>query len=133
MPTAKILSGIGRFRDHYQQNLTLFERLATQGQAPAVLWIGCSDSRVVPEVITSAEPGELFVLRNIANVIPPYGTGETSAGAAIEYAIRHLHVSHAVVCGHTDCGGIKALGKPLDMGHEPHVVRWLEHARPAAT
>lgn len=133
MPTAKILSGIGRFGDYYQQNRALFERLVTQGQAPQVLWIGCSDSRIVPELITGAEPGDLFVVRNVANIVPPYGMGETSAGAAIEYAIRHLHVPHAVICGHTNCGGIKALGSALDASHEPHVIRWIEHARSAAT
>ncbi|MBN1657856.1 MAG: carbonic anhydrase [Anaerolineae bacterium] len=133
MPTPKILRGIERSRGYYEQNRALFDRLVAEGQAPQVLWIGCSDSRIVPELITGAEPGDLFVVRNVANVVPPYGTGETSAGAAIEYAIRHLHVPHAVICGHTDCGGIKALGAPLDLGHEPHIVRWVEHARPAAT
>jgi carbonic anhydrase len=133
MPTAKILSGIERSRGYYEQSRPLFQKLLAEGQAPQVLWIGCSDSRIVPELIAGAEPGDLFVMRNVANIVPPYGTGQTSSGAAIEYAIRHLHVPHAVICGHTDCGGIKALGSRLDLSREPHVVQWIEHARPAAT
>lgn len=133
MPTPEILSRIERSRNYYEQNRALFERLVTEGQAPQVLWIGCSDSRIVPEVITGAQPGDLFVVRNVANIVPPYGTGEVSPGAAIEYAVLHLHVPHIVICGHTDCGGIKALGGPLDLGGEPHLVRWVELARPAAT
>jgi len=133
MPTDKILNGVERFRGYRQQNRALFDRLATEGQAPQVLWIGCSDSRIVPEVITGAEPGDLFVVRNIANIVPPYGTGQTSPGAAIEYAVRHLHVPQIVLCGHTDCGGIRALGTQLDQSREPHIVSWIEHVRPAVT
>lgn len=133
MPTNRILAGIGHFGDYYAQNEALFRRLAIEGQSPRVLWIGCSDSRVVPEIITGADPGELFVVRNVGNVIPPYGIGQTSSGAAIEYAIQHLHVPHAVICGHTDCAGINALNHPLDLSREPHLARWVEHARPAAT
>jgi carbonic anhydrase len=133
MPTPKILDGIGRFQDHFQGNRELFESLATRGQAPEVLFISCSDSRVVPDLITGAEPGDLFVLRTVANLVPPYGTGEMSVGAAVEYAILHLHQGHIVVCGHTDCGGIKALDTPPDWSREPHMARWIEHARPAKT
>lgn len=133
MPTAKILAGVGRFQDYYLENLELLERLATQGQAPQVLFIACSDSRVVPELITGAEPGDLFVLRNLANVVPPYGTGEMAVGAVVEYAVLRLRVRHAVVCGHTGCGGIRALGTLPDWGREPHIARWIEHARPAQT
>ncbi|MGD2207696.1 MAG: carbonic anhydrase [Anaerolineae bacterium] len=133
MPTAKILGGIGFFQSHFLDNLDLFERLATEGQSPEVLWFGCSDSRVVPELITGAEPGDLFVTRNVANIVPPYGTGEMGVGAVVEYAVLHLHVAHVVVCGHTDCGGIKALDAQLDLSREPHIARWLEHARPAQT
>ncbi len=133
MPTPKIMAGLGRFQEYYLEHIELFEQLATEGQAPKVLFIGCSDSRVVPELITGVEPGDLFVTRNVANVVPPYGTGATSVGAVIEYAVLHLHVERVVVCGHTDCGGIKALGQPLDLSREPYIARWLDNARPAYT
>lgn len=133
MPTPKILAGIAKFRGYYEQNRELFERLATQGQSPEVLFIGCSDSRVPSEVLTRIEPGDLFVTRNIANIVPPYGTGEMAVGSVLEYAILHLHVKHIVILGHTDCGGLKALDQPPDWSHEPHLARWIEHARPAKT
>lgn len=128
-----ILDGVRHFQERRRQNLDLYARLASSGQAPKVLLIGCADSRVPPEIITGAEPGDLFVTRNIANIVPPYGTGETGIGAVVEYAVRHLHVERIVVCGHTDCGGIKALDAQLDLSHEPHIIRWLDHARPART
>ncbi len=133
MPTAKVLAGIAQFQTHYQQNQEFFERLAAQGQAPEVLFIGCSDSRVPSELLTQLEPGELFVTRNVANIVPPYGTGEMGVGAVVEYAVLHLHVKHVVILGHTDCGGIRALDQPPDWSREPHMARWIEHARPAKT
>jgi carbonic anhydrase len=133
MPTTKILAGIGRFQTYFLENLELFERLATQGQAPGVLFIACSDSRAAPELLTDAEPGDLFVIRNLANIVPPYGTGEMEMGAVVEYAVRRLQVQHIILCGHTDCGGIKVLEQPADWSREPHIARWIEHARPART
>jgi len=133
MPTDKVLAGARRFPEVFQQNRALYEALATRGQAPKVMFIGCSDSRIVPEVITGAEPGDMFVLRNVANIVPPFGLGEVGPGAAVEYAVLHLHVEHLVVCGHTDCGGIKALEHPPDWSREPHIARWIENARPAQT
>ena len=133
MPTPKILTGMGRFREYYQENQELFEHLATQGQSPEVLVIACSGSRVPPELITGSEVGDLFVTRNIANIVPPYGTGQMDVGAVVEYAVLHLHVKHIIILGHTDCGGIRALDQPPDWSREPHIVRWIEHARPAKT
>lgn len=131
MPTSKLISGHQRFREKFESNHEVFEKLAEEGQNPKVLWIGCSDSRVVPELITGADPGELFDVRNIANVVPPASSAACAAGAAVEYAVIHLHVRHIVVCGHTDCGGIKALEAPPDPGGQPHITSWLELARPA--
>ena len=131
MPTSKLISGYRRFREKFESNHEVFEKLAEEGQNPKVLWIGCSDSRVVPELITGADPGELFDVRNIANVVPPASSAACAAGAAVEYAVIHLHVRHIVVCGHTDCGGIKALEAPPDPGGQPHITSWLELARPA--
>ncbi len=133
MPTEKVLAGIRRFQEDFAERRELYERLASEGQDPKVLFVACSDSRVAPELITGAEAGDLFVARTIANVVPPYGTGAIGVGAVVEYAVLHLAVEHIVICGHTDCGGIKALDAHLDLGREPHIARWLDHARPAKT
>lgn len=131
MPTKKVISGHRQFKKRFEAEKELFERLAESGQAPKVFWIGCSDSRVVPEQITDADPGELFILRNIANIVPPAHTATHMVGAAVEYSILYLRVEHVVVCGHSDCGGIKALDAELDHAREPHIIKWLEHARKA--
>ncbi len=111
----------------------LLAALSSQGQFPDAMFIGCSDSRVVPERLMGANPGDLFVLRDVANLVPPFGTGGDAVGAVIEYAVLHLHVKHIIICGHTDCGGIKALDGHVDYAGEPHTARWLELARPAQT
>ncbi len=131
MPTDKLISGYREFREKFDSDHEVFGRLAEEGQNPKVLWIGCCDSRVVPELITGADPGELFDVRNIANVVPPAGSAACATGAAIEYAVNHLHVTHIVVCGHTECGGIAALESPPAAEHEPHIASWLELAQPA--
>jgi carbonic anhydrase len=133
MPTDRILAGIGRFRTHFEENRELFELLANEGQAPQALFIGCSDSRVPPEWITQCDPGDLFVTRNVGNIVPPYGTGQTAIGAVVEFAVLQLNVGHIILCGHTDCGGIMALDQAADWIREPHMARWIEHARPAKT
>jgi carbonic anhydrase len=86
---------------------------------------------VVPSQITSADPGELFEIRNIANCVPPAGANENSVGAAIDYALGHLGIDDIVVCGHTGCGGIQALLEPIPPGQEAHLGRWVEYTRPA--
>lgn len=96
---------------------------------PIALWIGCSDARVVPESITGDGPGELFVLRNVANIVPPYGTASDSIGAAIEFAVIDLQVPHIVICGHLDCAGIRALEDSVGLTDKPALGRWLEWAR----
>jgi carbonic anhydrase len=106
MPIDKLLAGHRHFKKKFAAEQEVFVGLAEEGQHPKVLWIGCSDSRVIPEQITSAEPGELFVIRSVANLVPPAGIGP-AVGAVIEYAVLHLRVPHIVVCGHTECGGIK--------------------------
>ena len=131
MPTSKLISGHRDFREKFESDHEVFEKLAEEGQNPKVLWIGCSDSRVVPELITGADPGELFDVRNIANVVPPASSAACATGAAVEYAVIHLNVTHIVVCGHTDCGGIKALESPPQPDAQPHIDSWLEFARPA--
>jgi carbonic anhydrase len=93
-----------------------------KGQSPKVLWIGCSDSRVTPERITSAEAGELFVHRNIGNIVPH---ASWTFATVLEYAIRHLKVEEIVVCGHSDCGAMKALGKATG---DTYIPLWLNNA-----
>ena len=130
MPISELLSGYSKFQGRLAESRERY--LPPEGdQKPYALWIGCSDSRVIPEYIAGAKPGELFVTRNIANIVPPFGTACDAVGAVIEYAVLHLKVREIVVCGHTECGGIKALEKPLDLSREPHVARWVEFARPA--
>jgi len=119
--------------EFFQRERDLLAQLAREGQKPRVLFVGCSDSRVIPEWLAGARPGDLFVVRNVANIIPPYGTAHVSMGAAIEFAVDRLRVEHLIVCGHTDCGGIKALSAQLDWNRDPHIIRWIEHARPART
>lgn len=131
MPTTSLINGYRKFREKYESDHAVFDRLADEGQDPKVMWIGCSDSRVVPELITGADPGELFDLRNIANVVPPAGSDACATGAAVEYAVIHLGVDHIVVCGHTECGGIAALAAEPDPDTQPHITSWLELARPA--
>jgi len=131
MPTESVLSGHRKFRSHFKAEARLFARLAEEGQNPKVMWIGCSDSRVIPNQLAGAEPGELFVVRNVANVVPPHGALHHAVGAAVEYAVLHLRLEHIVVCGHTDCGGIKALEQDLSPAREPHAVHWTDLIRPA--
>ncbi len=117
--------------DFFEKQAELLKKLAKEGQSPQALFVGCADSRVSPERLVGATPGELFMLRNIANIIPPYEHSDTGMTAVLEYAIRHLKVPHLVICGHTDCGGIKGLDADLNPQAEPALIRWIEFARPA--
>lgn len=102
------------------------------GQHPEALYIGCSDSRILPSRILGAEPGEFFVTRNIANIVPDYAAaqaGETAVAAVLEYAVLHLKVEHIVLCGHTACGGMQALSHAHHL--EPGLTAWLHHAEEA--
>ena len=107
-----LLAGIKQFRQRfYEQNSDLMRRLVDLGQSPPALVISCSDSRVDPTLLSDADPGQLFVVRNVANLVPPYDPERyfDGAGAAIEYAVCHLNVDHIIVLGHAHCGGIKAM------------------------
>ena len=130
----RLIEGFRRFRDTYfEQNRTLFTDLAQKGQTPKVLLIGCSDSRVDPGLIFGAQPGEIFVLRNVANLIPPYApdSGHHGTSAAVEFAVRSLGVEHVVVLGHAGCGGVKMLVES-PIGEDSDFVRgWMSIARHA--
>jgi len=125
------VEGYQRFRMQWERDRAFYRGLATRRQKPRLLWIGCSDSRVVPAQITNADPGELFGIRNIANCVPPAGAPDDAVGAAIEYALGHLGVDDIVVCGHTGCGGVQALLEPIPPDREAHLGRWVELTRPA--
>lgn len=124
----KLVHGLHSFRrGYFASHQQLFEQLATAGQRPETLFITCADSRVVPNLITDAPPGELFVLRNAGNIVPrvdlPGGTI-----ASIEYAVCGLEVENLIVCGHTQCGAMAALLEPERVESLPYFRRWLDQA-----
>jgi carbonic anhydrase len=126
----------GRFRHEKDR----FHHLAEAGQTPRIMVIGCCDSRVSPEIIFDAEPGELFVLRNIANLVPPYGPSDDLHGtsAALEFGVMGLEVEHIVVMGHAGCGGVGAFARgEANAGYQPlspseFVGKWISLIKPAA-
>lgn len=115
----------------FREQRPLLQHLAAQGQQPAALFIGCADSRVTPEWLFGAKPGDLFMLRNVANIVPPYVQTEIGIVSALEFAVLNLRVPHIIVMGHTDCGGIFGLDAHIDMAAQPALSRWLDLARPA--
>ena len=125
----KLIKGLREFQTGYfSQHQDLFEQLS-QGQKPRVLFIACSDSRVDPNLITQAQLGELFVIRNAGNLIPPFGAANGGEGAAVEYAIHALGIEQVIVCGHSHCGAMKGLLKLSSLEEEmPLVYEWLKHA-----
>lgn len=129
----RLLQGIVDFRENdFEEHKQLFVDLGKQ-QKPHTLFIGCSDSRVVPNLFTRTLPGELFMVRNIANIVPIYREADEflATTSAIEYAVQVLNVENIIVCGHSNCGGCSALF--LDDGRLkeiPHTRKWLELARP---
>ncbi|HEY6558584.1 MAG TPA: carbonic anhydrase [Polyangiaceae bacterium] len=121
----KLVKGIHSFRNGYfASHRQLFEQLATSGQNPETLFITCSDSRVVPNLITDAAPGELFIIRNVGNVVPRTDLiGGTAA--AIQYAVEVLKVENVIICGHTQCGAMQAILSPEGLEKLAYVKRWL--------
>jgi len=132
----KLIQGSKRFQNReFKQHKRTFEKLATEGQSPKVLFIGCCDSRVLPNLITNTGPGDLFIVRNIGNFVAPYKPDEDfhSTAAAIEYAVTVLEVQDIIVCGHSQCGAIGALykQKKLENADLVHVKTWLNLGMPA--
>jgi len=126
----KLLDGVVKFKDDFfEEHKDIFENLSTS-QNPHTLYIGCSDSRVVPDIIAQTMPGELFVVRNIANMVPPYNENSYSfrcTASIIEYAVEVLEVENIVICGHSNCGGCKALYYPPEkIDKLPSVKQWLK-------
>jgi carbonic anhydrase len=114
--------------DVFPSQRTHFEQLAA-GQAPSTLFITCSDSRIVPHLLTQTEPGELFVLRNAGNLVPPCTDEHSGEAATIEYAVQVLKVQDVVVCGHSHCGAITGVLRPEILKDLPAVEKWLVHAQ----
>ena len=135
MDIKKLTKGNKKFRNNNFPKLQgKFGSLVENGQKPNILFIGCSDSRVVPDLIVNSKPGDMFIVRNIANFVPPYKSDNDYHGvtSAIEYAVHVLKVKDIIVCGHSHCGGCAALYDDLDNTHElQHVKKWLELGKKA--
>ncbi len=124
----KLVDGIHAFQSGvFGPQRELFERLVER-QAPDALFITCSDSRINPNLITQTEPGELFILRNAGNIVPPWGASSCGEVATIEYALEALQIRDIIVCGHTRCGAVQALLEPAQLETMPAVKTWLGHA-----
>lgn len=124
----RLIAGLIRFqREVFPAKRQLFKSLA-ETQHPRALFITCADSRVVPDLITQAAPGDLFICRNAGNIIPPYGQMTGGVSATIEYAVMALGVKHIIVCGHSDCGALRAVLHPERVAEMPTVASWLKHA-----
>jgi carbonic anhydrase len=124
----KLVAGI----HHFQANIFVTQREVWQrladGQQPETLFITCSDSRINPNLLTHTDPGDLFILRNAGNIIPPYGAGNGGEGATIEFAVAVLNIKDIVVCGHSHCGAMKGLLNPDSLKDLPLTAAWLKHA-----
>ncbi len=137
---ARLVEGYESFLgDRFRREQDRYRHLAQHGQSPKILLIGCCDSRVSPEVIFDAHPGEIFVVRNIANLVPPYApdTEYHGTSAALEYAVGVLHVAHIVVMGHARCGGVRAYVEQFAdpnraLAPDDFIGRWISLLAPAA-
>ncbi|MEM7234885.1 MAG: carbonic anhydrase, partial [Planctomycetota bacterium] len=127
-----IIQGIQSFQSEtHPKKGELLAKLAS-GQSPKVLLITCSDSRIVPSLITHTDPGDIFIIRNAGNLVAPFSSSTAASGeeATIEYAVAALGVEHIVVCGHSDCGAMKGVMNPDALSGVPSVAKWLEGAFP---
>jgi carbonic anhydrase len=129
----RLIAGFKRFREKYflsnEIEQTYFQRLTTTGQTPKTLLIGCSDSRVDPAIMTGASPGELFVVRNVANLIPPCEPstiGFHGTSSALEFAVVNLKVDNVIILGHRQCGGIRALMNGITANKESFIGQWMK-------
>ncbi len=129
-----LFDGYDRFiRGYWQEHKDRYAELARDGQSPSSMVIACSDSRVSPELIFDAAPGEIFVVRNVSNLVPPYApdTGNHGTSAALEFAVTVLNVSRIVVLGHSQCGGIRALVRGPTAGDGDFIASWMAIAKTA--
>lgn len=123
-----LVKGLHQFRtETFISQKELFERLS-QGQSPDALFITCSDSRIIPNLITQTDPGDLFLIRNAGNIVPAHGTTVSGEVATIEYAVCELKIKDIIVCGHTLCGAMKGLLSEEPLDHMPTLKKWLDYA-----
>jgi carbonic anhydrase len=128
----QLKAGVRQFQTEiYPEQAEVYRRAASEPQEPHTLFVACADSRIDPELITQSRPGELFVLRNIGNLIPAYGEMMGGVSAVVEYAVSLLKVRHIVVCGHADCGAMKGLLNPESLNSLMAVKNWLKNAATA--
>lgn len=128
----RLLAGLQKFRsDVYPEREASYKQVVREGQKPHALFITCADSRIDPELLTQSGPGEIFVARNIGNIVPAYGEMLGGVSAIIEYAVTALNVSQVVVCGHSDCGAMKGLLHPDKLDNMPTVKLWLRNGEAA--
>jgi carbonic anhydrase len=128
----KLLQGVRNFTTQvFPEKREAYERVMREGQSPHTLFITCADSRIEPAAITQSQPGEVFVSRNIGNLVPAYGEMVGGISAVIEYAVAALEVKQVVICGHSDCGAMKALLQPAQVAQMPTVRSWLRNAEAA--
>jgi carbonic anhydrase len=128
----KIIRGVINFKKNvFPKHKDLFEHLIEEGQSPDILFITCSDSRIDPNMVTGSKPGDLFIFRNVGNVVPPHSKETGGTTSAIEYAVAVLGVRHIIICGHTDCGAITGALDTDKLVGLPHVKEWLGHCRSA--
>ncbi len=116
------------FKSYFKKNKESLLELVTSGQSPKALFIGCSDSRVIPDLMVQSAPGDLFVIRNVGNFVPPYKPDEEfhATASGIEYAVSVLKVKEIIICGHTHCGACKCLYEEIDDPSLVHTQKWLE-------
>lgn len=128
----EVIGRVFKFEKHvFARHADLYNLLATKGQSPKALMISCADSRIVPELILQAEPGDLFVTRNAGNIVPPFAEMNGGVSSAVEYAVVALGVTDIIVCGHSGCGAMEALLKPGALDEMPNVAAWLRHSHAA--
>lgn len=127
----QLLDGYRRFQRDVFPGLRKHFHLLSEKQAPDTLFVTCADSRVVPNLFLQTEPGDLFICRNVGNVVPPYGELAGGVSATIEYAVQVLGVKHVIVCGHSDCGAIKASLNKKSLESLPAAGHWLEYIESA--
>ena len=124
----RLIEGVASFQQQaFAEKESLFRELG-KGQSPLALFITCSDSRINPNLLTQTEPGELFILRNAGNIVPPYAAAPSGSAATVEYALTQLKIRDVIICGHSKCGAVAGLMSPHALDKLPAMRGWLRHA-----